>query len=65
MSVNFPGLPKDARAVPQASDDVPEAVTPAYFANDLTRDGNLAFICHQDQVYTLRITRSGKLILNK
>ena len=39
--------------------------TPAYFANDLTQDGKLAFICHNDQIYTLRITRAGKLILTK
>lgn len=73
MSVIFPGRPKDARAVPQATGDAPEgapegapeAETPAYFANDLTQDGKLAFICHQDQVYTLRITRAGKLILTK
>lgn len=42
-----------------------EESTPAYFADDLTRDGKLAFICHQDQVYTLRITRADKLILTK
>lgn len=69
MSVIFPGLPRDARAVPQGaggtSDDAPETETPAYFAKDLTQDGKLAFICHQDQVYTLRITRAGKLILTK
>ncbi|KRS16421.1 hemin uptake protein HemP [Roseovarius indicus] len=65
MSVVFPGLPKDARAVPQGAGDVSETETPAYFANDLTQDGKLAFICHQDQIYTLRITRAGKLILTK
>lgn len=65
MSVIFPGLPRDARAVPQGTEDAPEAETPAYFAKDLTQDGRLAFICHQDQVYTLRITRAGKLILAK
>lgn len=69
MSVFFPGLPRDARAVLQGTGETsghaPETETPAYFANDLTRDGKLAFICHQDQVYTLRITRAGKLILTK
>ena len=38
---------------------------PIYLARDLTSDGNLAHICHLGNVYTLRITRNGKLILTK
>ena len=38
--------------------------TPVYDARDLTRDG-LAAIILDGQVYTLRITRAGKLILTK
>ena len=37
---------------------------PVYDARDLTRDG-IAAIVLDGQVYTLRITRAGKLILTK
>ncbi len=39
--------------------------TPVHSAEDLTAGGNLAQICLSDAVYTLRITRQGKLILTK
>lgn len=39
--------------------------TPVYDANDLTQGGNKAHILLGDQVYLLRITRAGKLILTK
>ncbi len=39
--------------------------TPVYKATDLTQDGDQARIQLADQVYTLRITRAGKLILTK
>ncbi len=38
---------------------------PIYEATDLTKGGDLARIKLQDQLYTLRITRAGKLILTK
>ena len=38
---------------------------PTYDAARLTRGGNLAQIALADQLYTLRITRAGKLILTK
>lgn len=38
---------------------------PAYDAQDLTRNGDQAHIILGEQVYTLRITRAGKLILTK
>lgn len=38
---------------------------PAYSARDLTQGGDLAQIVLEDQIYTLRITRAGKLILTK
>jgi hemin uptake protein HemP len=38
---------------------------PAYAARDLTEGGDLAQIVLDDQTYTLRITRAGKLILTK
>lgn len=42
------------------------AVTrPTYDANDLTKNGDQAYIMLNDQTYTLRITRAGKLILTK
>lgn len=38
---------------------------PAHRAEDLTGGGKLALISLGNQVYTLRITRAGKLILTK
>lgn len=38
---------------------------PHYDATDLTKGGDLAQIRLNDQVYVLRITRAGKLILTK
>lgn len=38
---------------------------PAYAARDLTEGGDQAQIVLDDQTYTLRITRAGKLILTK
>lgn len=42
-----------------------EIQPPCYDANVLTQHGGLAHIVLNDQVYTLRITRAGKLILTK
>ncbi len=39
--------------------------TPVYEASVLTKGGDIARILLNDQVYTLRITRAGKLILTK
>lgn len=39
--------------------------TPSYDAKDLTGHDGLARIVLNDQIYTLRITRAGKLILTK
>lgn len=38
---------------------------PQHDATELTRGGNQAMILLDDQVYQLRITRAGKLILTK
>ena len=43
----------------------PEDTVPIYDATDLTKGGDLAKIKLEDQLYTLRITRAGKLILTK
>lgn len=40
-------------------------VLPAHDARALTQGGNLAQIALDGQMYTLRITRQGKLILTK
>lgn len=40
-------------------------VLPTYSAKDLTDGGDLAQIVLDEQTYTLRITRAGKLILTK
>lgn len=41
------------------------APPPQYEASSLTRGGNLAHISLNGQLYSLRITRQGKLILTK
>ncbi|WP_238367508.1 hemin uptake protein HemP [Mesobacterium pallidum] len=38
---------------------------PIYRAEDIMRDGNEVAITLGDQVYRLRVTRAGKLILTK
>lgn len=43
----------------------PEDAMPVYDARDLTRGGQLAGIMLGEQLYTLRITKAGKLILTK
>ena len=43
----------------------PDDGLPVYEATDLTKGGGLARIKLEDQLYTLRITRAGKLILTK
>ena len=42
-----------------------EAAAAVRDANDLTKGGQLAHIKLNEQLYTLRITRAGKLILTK
>ncbi|MEM8598145.1 MAG: hemin uptake protein HemP [Pseudomonadota bacterium] len=39
--------------------------TPVHVARELTGAGGIARIMHDGQLYTLRITRQGKLILTK
>ncbi|MGR3713845.1 MAG: hemin uptake protein HemP [Shimia sp.] len=41
------------------------STTPVHNADILTGDNGLAHIQLKDQLYTLRITRAGKLILTK
>ena len=43
----------------------PDDTLPLYEAKDLTNGGVLARIKLEDQLYVLRITRAGKLILTK
>jgi hemin uptake protein HemP len=38
---------------------------PIYYASDIVQGGSQANITLEDQVYTLCITRAGKLILTK
>ena len=57
-----------ARAIPQDrnhSAAIPTPTEPVYDASTLTGANGQARIVLGDQVYTLRITRSGKLILTK
>ncbi|MEM1073379.1 MAG: hemin uptake protein HemP [Pseudomonadota bacterium] len=48
---------------PANAEDLPKIA--AYDARDLVRDGVQANIVLDGQVYVLRITRAGKLILTK
>ncbi len=41
------------------------SILPSHKAEELTNGGNLAHIELGEQLYTLRITRAGKLILTK
>ena len=43
----------------------PAPTLPSYAARDLTEGGDQAHIVLDGQIYTLRITRAGKLILTK
>lgn len=43
----------------------PAPTLPSYSARDLTKGGDQAHVVLDDQTYTLRITRAGKLILTK
>ena len=43
----------------------PSQDLPAYSASDLTNGGDQAHIVYEGKIYTLRITRAGKLILTK
>jgi hemin uptake protein HemP len=47
---------------------LPQSLTqsaPVHRACDLLGDGRVAYIALEDQVYTLRLTRAGKLLLTK
>ena len=48
-----------------AAEQPPHTTQPVHEARTLTRGGNLAQIALDGQIYTLRITRQGKLILTK
>ena len=50
---------------PNSNTAEPVVPTPVYDAKMLTSQGNLAYITLDDKIYTLRITRAGKLILTK
>lgn len=52
------------RIIPSVT-QLPLSMLPIHAAQALTQGGNLAHIVLDDQTYTLRITRQGKLILTK
>ncbi len=47
------------------SADADQGAIPVHRAEDLTDGGKQAWIEHSGQIYVLRITRAGKLILTK
>lgn len=50
---------------PRPTEQAPASKLPSYSARDLTQGGDLAQIVLGSQIYVLRITRAGKLILTK
>ena len=52
-------------SAPLKDNSTPVPHLPRYLARELTEGGDLAEILLDDQVYRLRITKSGKLILTK
>jgi hemin uptake protein HemP len=56
--------PPQAKA-PMTDADTAEGTAPIHLAQTLTNGGTTARIYLNDQVYSLRITRQGKLILTK
>ena len=50
---------------PVSSDQSVTPRLPQYDARDLIKNGDMAHIVLDGQVYVLRITRAGKLILTK
>ncbi|MCY4333873.1 MAG: hemin uptake protein HemP [Litoreibacter sp.] len=51
--------------VPQPSAEKPKRHIQTYDARDLVKDGVQVCIALDEQIYYLRITRAGKLILTK
>ena len=56
---------QDKNAPQPARLSIPVDAPPLHDARELTDGGQLAHIQLDSQVYTLRITRAGKLILTK
>ncbi|UWQ27654.1 hemin uptake protein HemP [Leisingera sp. M527] len=54
-----------SKPVPANATTATTEVFPTYHAEDLTRGGVQARILLNGQIYSLRITRAGKLILTK
>jgi hemin uptake protein HemP len=50
---------------PQETSATTPKALPTYLAEDLTKGADQAQIILHDQVYILRVTRAGKLILTK
>ena len=59
--MTFMSRPESVPAEPAVQPKLP----PMHAARDLTQGGTLAQIELDGQIYTLRITRAGKLILTK
>ncbi|MEM8754643.1 MAG: hemin uptake protein HemP [Pseudomonadota bacterium] len=58
-------LALDASAAAPSAQPAPRPATPAYDARSLVGRDGLAAILLDGQVYTLRITKQGKLLLTK
>lgn len=65
MPDRFPDTPGDGAPMSAPTDLRAGAALPHHDAMDLTGGGTTALIRLNDQCYTLRITRQGKLILTK
>lgn len=65
MTREFHTNARDGDCAAHPENGMPPQSQPVHRAEDLTAGGNLASIVLGGQVYTLRITRAGKLILTK
>lgn len=67
MTATFRTAPQQHSIQHASASDCPVTLSrlPLYDARELTKSGVQALIALDGQVYTLRITRAGKLILTK
>lgn len=65
MTTRDDGRGAARKALPSADLTPGPRPAPLHSARDLTGGGEIARIALDSQVYTLRITRAGKLILTK
>lgn len=68
--IRFDAMPSQGRSGPapataSACQSLPDAPARRWLSSELLAEGSLAEIQHGDQIYRLRLTSLGKLILTK